>query len=559
MRKSIWCWLLTLLLVFALAAPAGAELAYDPTPGAMPIVPNPEDLPAFTIVAARNPQQYVDYDELPFWKMLQETTGIRVEWTEIPSTSVIEKVNLVLASNNLPDAFLGCISNDMISTYYDQGVLLKVNDLINEYIPNLAKIFKEHPYYASLAMAPDGGYYGFPYIEEMYGLVLTSGPFFINQTWLDQVGLPLPTTTEEFKNALIAFRDAGDLNGNGVADEIPYTLSFGNTNPYDSYDTFNTFCAAFGQANTAGNNRSDDYMSIKDGKAIFTAADPAYRETAKFFHELYAENLIDINAFAPAADKATAHYTSVLSASDAAVYGAFGIWNVNTYLQSEDVVSQYVPVPRLTGPNGKTGEALNLSEMQQAANFAITTACKNPEVLALLVNYLYTPELSVQANGSMAGYIMMYDDEGCLRENLDENGKVIYPEGSGWASVNDVRYNTRGSKMCSALFNDYYEKYVTYDFAAIPILEGQRGNGKDEILSDTANFPPILKTSEEQIIVSQLQGNIKNIVESYRMRWILEGNADESWDQYLSELNAAGLDQMVAAFQQAYDRYLEAM
>lgn len=53
----------------------------------------------------------------------------------------------------------------------------------------------------------------------MYGLVLTPEPFFINTVWLEKVGKEMPTTVEEFKDVLMAFRDAGDLNGNGLADE----------------------------------------------------------------------------------------------------------------------------------------------------------------------------------------------------------------------------------------------------------------------------------------------------------------------------------------------------
>lgn len=540
MKKKPWFILLAALVLLSLALPAIAD-----------------DVPEFTIAVRRNAQQYINQDELPFWQKVQEDLGIKINWIEIPSTSVTEKVNLMLAGGDLPDAFIYCVSNDMLANYYDQDVFLCVDDYIDTAMPNLSNIFEQRPQYRALATLPDGHMYGFPYIEEMYGLVLTPGPFFINTVWLEKVGKEMPTTVEEFKDVLMAFRDAGDLNGNGLADEIPYTLDFGNTNSFDSYDTFNQFCNAFGMQNTAA-GRANDYLAIVDGKVVFTAADPAYRETCKFFNELYTENLIDINAFTPGADRSIPPFSSVISSSDVAIYGVFSMWNILTYMQDADVAAQYAPLPRMTGPTGrKTGEVVNLSEMQEAARFVITTECEDPDTLIKLADYIYKPEISVQANNGMAGYLMQYDENGCLRENMDENGNLIFPEGSGWKNTNDARYNTRGEKMASAVLNEYYDVLVSYDFGAKPILAGQRVNGKDEVLSELTAFPPILLSADEAAIVSQIQPTLKNMVESYRMSAIMTGNADEAWEGYLQNLKNAGLDQLLSVYESAYARYLE--
>ena len=516
------------------------------------------DVPEFTIAVSRVAQQYVTYDELPFWQMIQEEMGIKINWIEIPSSSVGEKVNLMLAGGDLPDAFIDCISDARLTAYYDQDVFLPVDEYVDTMMPNLQSIFEKRPQYRKMATLPDGHMYGFPYIEEMYGLAQTPGPIFINKTWLEAVGKEMPTTVEEFKDVLIAFRDAGDLNGNGIADEIPYTLNFGNTQAQDSYDSFNRFCNAFGMQNFA-NGSIKDYLGIVDGKVTFTAADPAYRETCKFFNELYSEGLIDINAFTPGADKSVAPYTAVLASSDVAVYGVFSIWNINTYLTNADVLAQYEPIPRLQGPAGKTGEITNSCEMANAARFVITTACEDPETLVKVVDYIFKPEISVQANNGMAGYLMQYDENGCLRENMDEDGNLIFPEGSGWSNTNDARYNTRGSKMASALLNEYYDVLVSYDYGAIPILEGQKGNGKEEILQELTSYPKILLSTEETDLVNQVMPAIRNAVESYRMDAIMNGTADANWEGYLQELQNAGLDQYMAVYEGAYQRYLESM
>ena len=93
-------------------------------------------------------------------------------------------------------------------------------------MPNLKAFLDDNEQYQLEITAPNGHKYGFPYVEEMKGLVLTPGPFVINKTWLDKVGKEVPTTVDEWVDCLKAIRDGGDLNGNGEDDEIQPVLSF---------------------------------------------------------------------------------------------------------------------------------------------------------------------------------------------------------------------------------------------------------------------------------------------------------------------------------------------
>ena len=127
----------------------------------------------------------------------------------------------------------------------------------------------------------------------MKGLVLTPGPFEINADWLEQVGMDMPTTVDEWVECLKAFRDAGDLNGNGEADEVPLAVQFGQHDTFGSNDLFYRFTAAFGQADSyCEGNRYADHLFMKDGKVIFSAMDEAFRKTAEFFNMLWEEDLI---------------------------------------------------------------------------------------------------------------------------------------------------------------------------------------------------------------------------------------------------------------------------
>ncbi|MFP3340659.1 sugar ABC transporter substrate-binding protein, partial [Micrococcus sp. SIMBA_131] len=47
----------------------------------------------------------------------------------------------------------------------------------------------------------------------------------INKTWLDELGLEMPTTLEKYHDVLIAFKEK-DPNGNGKQDEVPLSFMF---------------------------------------------------------------------------------------------------------------------------------------------------------------------------------------------------------------------------------------------------------------------------------------------------------------------------------------------
>lgn len=72
---------------------------------------------------------------------MQEGAGISIDWTTM-SESLAEQVNIRIAGDELPDAFLGVgFSNYDISRYGDDGTFIDLSPyLTEEYMPNLSKI-----------------------------------------------------------------------------------------------------------------------------------------------------------------------------------------------------------------------------------------------------------------------------------------------------------------------------------------------------------------------------------------------------------------------------------
>ena len=209
-----------------------------------------------TMLIVNNPDRTVPIEDLAMVKRWEADTGVRFEWQAIPGDGALEKINLMLTSGEkLPDAFFNFSdgkSTTVVVNALGQDVFMPTEELIDNFMPTLKKVLADNPNYLQEVTAPDGHTYGFPYIEQMFGLVLTPGPLLINQKWLDAVGMEMPKTVDELTEVLRAFKAAGDLNGNGIDDEIPMATVFGagSSDTFGSNDMFYRFTGAFGCEDT---------------------------------------------------------------------------------------------------------------------------------------------------------------------------------------------------------------------------------------------------------------------------------------------------------------------
>ena len=138
MFKRIVCTLLTVILVLTSAAAAFAES--DIT---FPLVDEPLTLKFM----APRPSNFANgYADMKLFKEYEEKTGIHIEWEEVPESGWAEKIQLVLNSFDLPDVvYGGDLSVSDAARYGKEGVLIPLNDLIEEHTVNLKHWLEERP------------------------------------------------------------------------------------------------------------------------------------------------------------------------------------------------------------------------------------------------------------------------------------------------------------------------------------------------------------------------------------------------------------------------------
>lgn len=529
--------------------------------GTLPII---KDAAAFeeanggklTMMYINDASRTVPVEDLAMVQRWKEDTGIEFEWQTIPSDGAGEKLSLLMTSgDSLPDAFwnFGDGQSSVYSIQYGSDVFRPTNELIAKYCPTITKVLEDNPQYQQEIVTPDGNMYGFPYIEQMKGLVLTSGPLLINQNWLDQVGMDLPTTVDEFTDVLYAFKEAGDLNGNGEADEVPALTMFGpeEIDTFGSYNMFYRFTGCFGQADSyCYGNYLADHLAVIDGKITFTGMNESIRKTADYFHQLYVDGMFNVDCFE---STNTTNYTNNELIQDVAKAGVVGVWT-DMSITNNDVRREYVAVPQLTGEDGGlSGFPLNYSEMQDTSTTNISVECKFPEVIACFVEYLVSdPSLSVQSNWGAVGYNYYEDENGKLCFNLDENGDIIPVD--PYTSFAEMRTNTTPCRGSMIVLDEYYDTVCEYTYDAVNLLEFQYVNGKEEQLARGTNVPKMMLTLEESQRLNQIQPVISDIVDRYVATSVQNGTDDATWNQYLSDLEANGVNELVEIFQGAYDR-----
>ncbi len=155
------------------------------------------------------------------WVKAKVKEDLNIDVVFVPVGRWSEDTDIVnlMASGDAPDLCY-TYNGAMISSFRDQGGVMNLAPFIEEYLPDLKKLLGEDPaipgadFIYRNTQPSDGHIYSIP----SYRVALAQRNIFIRKDWLDKLGLGLPKTTEEFYNALVAFRDQdpGNVGKNRV-------------------------------------------------------------------------------------------------------------------------------------------------------------------------------------------------------------------------------------------------------------------------------------------------------------------------------------------------------
>lgn len=470
-------------------------------------------------------------DEMVLFQRMEELTNIHVQWEAYPQAEYDETIkNTILgAARDLPDAFFGkytLTATDLVN-YGSQGILIPLNDLIDQYAPNLKALFERRPDIKAMVTAPDGNIYSTPYVQEGEDGTIASN-IMINQTWLDRLGLEVPTTMEELEAVLTAFKEQ-DANGNGDPnDEIPMSFKF-----LGSQRDIGGLFGAFGYPDTL--TLDGNHVVVDDGKLVYVPATEGYKNACAYLYEhFFSKGLIDLEGFTM--DKKT--YNSQ-NQGEIANIGVFMCWNsfdLGTVHEDE-----YIPMSPVTGPDGTTSWGWTSSNTMMATGFSITNVCQDPETLIKWLDTFYDPIWSMQC------------DLGPIDVNLIDNGDGSYsyvptPEGMSYDEFRNK--NAFASDGPIALTSEMFDFMLT------------RSDGHQAKFDRNENYyrqyakyeylPTMLLSEDDNDTLALITTDLLNYTNEKRAQWLAYGGVEAEWDEYLNNLNARGLEEYMEIYQRNY-------
>lgn len=479
-----------------------------------PIVSEPVTLK----VAARKRNEITKpFEELDVYKLLEDKTNVKIEWEVTPLASWQEKKSLIIASGDWPDVFYGnyIFQNGEVTRYAADGVIIPLEGLIDKYAPNIKRIFEEYPEYKKYVTAPDGHIYSLPVIDANFPSAM--GAQFINKKWLDEVGMDIPTTTEELFDVLEAFK--GRLEDG----ETPYSFQYEN-NVWGQNGMFGSFGIA----------DNTDHLTKIDGKVIYTPIQPEYKEAVKYFHRLLEADLIDVESFSQ-------NGGVLKSKIKNKQVGLWQGWSRSVLFGADYENSDYVFMPPVKGPNGDNKYFWKPSSaMSGKGSFMITATCENPEVAMRWADAQVEPEMSFQVCHGLLGYRYEKQADGTYVE-------LPIPDGM---NGNQFRHaTTAGGNSFNMVPASFLENVVPNSGIA------EKNSYEAAYAATNSNTPlaPYYLLPELSARNAEIMSDIGPYARETTAKWMLNGGIDEEWDAFVAKVKEMGIEELVANIQARHD------
>lgn len=523
MRKGISLLIaLTMLLSLALTACSGGNESVQTPSGT-----DPQDGKLTLNMVKRGfTDVHPPAEELWMWKKYEEMSGIRVNFEEIPAASMTERKNVIMGSNDLPDAFYRMSFNaDEMIKYGEQGLFVPLEDLIDQHAPNVKKLFSAHPDIKKALTMPDGHIYSLPYVD--FSKAFASLRLYINKEWLDASGLAVPKTTEELRNALKAFRQQ---NG-----QMGWVMPSGTFTMLEQQ-----LLGSFGMGNGGLKAAGQQIYKDKDGELKTIFNDPKYKEVWMYLHELWKDGSL------PQQNFSGYEYSAWVADASKNAVGAFS-WADSNYI-GEDNKPRFVGINFLEGPNGDKVVNWMDPPTRGTSAFIITKNNQHPAETIKWVDYFYGEE------GSLFG---TFGIEGETYKMID--GKPDY--------IDDIKHYKGGIQLGAFQYVDnVYGAYYPYVEPKDEWRTAAKGKTvSEDIQADAAEletyapeelWPDFVPTPEESKEISAIMTDIQKYIDEMRVKFITgKASFDADWDTYLKTLDKMGAQKYLDMKRQQYERY----
>ena len=356
----------------------------------------------------------------PVAQALTEKTGVKLK-TEYPVSSDDQKVALMIAEQNYPDMIY---AKGDAGSLIDAGALIDMTDLIEEYGPNIKKLYGEE--FDKLKYSKDD-----PAIYQLSSYAVGgtnykhSGNAQIQWAVLKENNYKVPETLDEFEKMLKDYMAAHPTTDDGM-DTIGITLS---TSDWHWMITLGNPAGYIAE----GAPDNGQWLIDENYNAVYKFRSEKVREYFKWLNRMYNEGVLD-HEFAT-----QTHEDYIAKISTGRVLSLLDTdWD---YSDGEKILKAdgkldktYCGIP-LTMDADTKAPSLMYQGLTTGQGVGITTACKDPVAAIKYLDFLCSDEGQVLVNWGIEGTNYFLDDEGHryrTQEEIDEaNSNKDYNKNTG--------------------------------------------------------------------------------------------------------------------------------
>ncbi len=458
------------------------------------------------------------FNDQVFDQKMEELTNVHIGWQAAADWGDAP-LELLMASGDLPDVIAG-YSLANFASYGQKGALAPLDEYITTQ-PYLAAWMKKMPQLKALLTAPDGHIYAYPRILE--GKTAAFAGFFIRQDWLDEVGMAVPETVDDYYNVLKAFKEK-DPN------RYPYTRD-----P-------RALIWQWG-VGSRGPNVTTDFYHDKD-VVKYGPIQPEYREALVYIAKLYSEGLIDNE------------YQQSMSSDDFffqrfadGISGASMQWSLDGIVKSMRAQDPEASLVGTVPPKGPYGHREILSnhfivDPTQATAIAATSA--NKDTLAKYMDAYYSDSGETLMNWGLLGEHYTEADGERVYTDLVTKDEKLTPAEYLW---NWVSPTWIGAMVVDE--EQIPQMYQETDLQAINVWSVPPWQ--------TIQLPPLFLTEDEEATIEPILNDVNTLVDENINAFITgTKNLEGDYDDMVAQIKARGIDDVTAVYQAAYDRFLAA-
>ncbi len=526
------------------AAPAAAatETASSGEPEAegeisLPICSEPTYYTHWTAVAPYAANLITDpAQDQAIYSLLAERTNIYFEFSTTPAQEEATNFAIIVAGGDLPD-----VMDNAVSCYttgadgaIDDGVLIDLTDLLNEYAPNYMEILNSDPASLVACTSDQGRMAGIARFYSETGMENTG--LLIRQDWLDALGLETPRTYEDFYNVLTAFHTEYD----GAS------MALGN------YGGDNLIGAGFGVSTEFGQGQTGMLYPfyVVDGEVKFGFIEDEFLDYLETLSQWYSEGLIYEDFF-------TLNGAGIGNDYSLATEGILGIaqGGANNIVSLRSLVDADDPINMVSLASPVMDESETCVHIGTEATYLkstniwyITTACEDPVPLIQLVNYLFSEEGNHLTNYGEEDVAHVDNSDGTITwtELVTNN-----PDGLAFQTAVHLYASSVGTSIPQVFdIRSVYYAFEDADWANIETLRNSSDNAW--------NYPTwAAMTAEETETFNAVMNDMSTYLQETIVSFITGAIPTSEFESFRSQLIDMGIETALSVKQAAYDRYSE--